>query len=91
MVIILVESPDLLDRKLLYELDMDSRMPTTQLARAVNASKETVNFRLKRLVKAGYIKAFITTIYTSHMNRYYYKLFYKLHRATPGIENEIIE
>ena len=67
---------DLLDKKILFELDLDSRLPVTQLAKKVRASKETVNFRLKKLVDNGYIKNFITTIYTSHLNQFYYKLFY---------------
>ncbi len=81
---------DLLDRKILYELDLDSRIPVTHLAKKVSASKETINFRIKRLVRNEYIRGFITTIYTSHLNRYYYKLFYKFHKTTPEVDDEII-
>ena len=38
---------DLLDKKILYELDLDSRQHISTLAKAVKASKETVNFRIK--------------------------------------------
>lgn len=82
---------DLLDRKILYELDMDSRISVSKLAKLVSTSKETVNFRLKRLVKNGYVKRFITTLFTSHLNMFYYKLFYKFHKTTPEIDNQIIE
>lgn len=81
---------DLLDRKILFELDLDSRQPITKLAKTIGASKETVNFRLKRLVKEGYIKGFLTTVYTSNLNRYYYKIFYKFHKTTPSADKEII-
>lgn len=81
---------DLLDRKILFELDLDSRVPVTQLAKKVHASKDTVNFRLKKLVQNGFIKNFITTIYTSHLNQFYYKLFYKFHKTTPEIDKKII-
>ncbi|MBI2655036.1 AsnC family transcriptional regulator [Candidatus Woesearchaeota archaeon] len=81
---------DLLDRKILYELDLNSRLSISTLAKNVRASKETVNFRLKRLVKNEYIKGFVTTLYTSNLNKFYYKLFYKFHKTTPKIDNEII-
>ncbi len=82
---------DLIDKKILYELDLDSRIPITQLAKKVNVSKETVNFRIKRLVKEKYINNFITTIYTSNLNRFYYKLFYKFHKTTPEADRKIIQ
>ena len=66
---------NLLDKKILYELDLNSRIPISTLAKNVRTSKETVNFRIKRLIKNGYIKGFVTTLYTSNLNRFYYKLF----------------
>lgn len=81
---------DLLDRKILYELDLDSRQPISELAKNVRSSRETVNFRLNRLIMNGYIKKFVTTLYTSNLNRFYYKLFYKFYKITPAIEKQII-
>ena len=82
---------DLLDKKILYELDLNSRQPISELAKKVRSSRETVNFRLNRLIKNGYIKKFVTTLYTSNLNRFYYKLFYKFYKITPNIEKQIIE
>ncbi len=82
---------DLLDKKILYELDLNSRQPISALAKNLKSSRETVNFRLNRLVKNGYIKKFVTTLYTSNLNRFYYKLFYKFYKTTPKIDNEIID
>lgn len=82
---------DLLDRKILYGLDLDSRAPISKLAKAVKASKETVGFRLRRLVRNGFIKGFLTTMLTSSLNRYYYKVFYKFHKTTGKTEKEIID
>lgn len=85
----MLDELDLLDRKILYELDLDSRKPASLIAKSVRSSKETVNFRIKRLIKRQIIKDFITTINTSNLNRYYYKIFYKFNKATPEIENKI--
>ncbi|MBI4210800.1 MAG: winged helix-turn-helix transcriptional regulator [Candidatus Diapherotrites archaeon] len=82
---------DLQDRKILYELDRNSRMTFKELGKRVRISKETAAFRVKRLVKEGYIKNFLTTIHTSALNRFYYKLFYKFHRTTPQIDADIVK
>ncbi len=82
---------DLQDRKILYELDRNSRMTFKELGKRLRISKETAAFRVKRLVKDGYIKNFITTIHTSRLNRFYYKLFYKFHRTTPAIDADIVK
>ncbi|MFH1785313.1 MAG: Lrp/AsnC family transcriptional regulator [Candidatus Micrarchaeota archaeon] len=82
---------DLLDRKILYELDKNSRMTFKQLGKKIGISKETATFRVKRLVKNKYIKNFITTIHTSNLNRFYYKLFYKFYGTTPEIDREIVD
>ena len=39
------------DKKILAELDKNSRIPINQLAKHVGVSKEVANYRLKRLVK----------------------------------------
>lgn len=84
-------SLDLLDKKIMYELDLNSRAAITEIGKKVRAAKETVNFRIKRLLKEGYIKGFYTVFNTSKLGYYYYKTFLKFHRTTPIIEKEIIE
>ncbi|MFH1072554.1 MAG: Lrp/AsnC family transcriptional regulator [Nanoarchaeota archaeon] len=82
---------DLLDRKILYELDLDSRISFKELGKKLSIAKETAAFRVKRLQVRGYIKNFITTIHISKLNRFYYKLFYKFHKTTPEIDEQIID
>lgn len=81
---------DLLDRKILYELDLDSRISFKALGKKLRVAKETIGFRIKKLVGTGYIKHFLTTINVSNTNRFYYKLLYKFHRTTIKIDEEII-
>jgi len=81
---------DLLDRKILYELDLNARASARQIAKKVKSSKETINFRIKRLIKEKYIKGFYTIFNTSKLGMYYYKTFLKLNRTTPEIEKKII-
>src|SRR3989344_5567478 len=82
---------DLLDQKILYELDLNSSQSFLDLAKKLEIPNETVAFRIKRLLKNGYIKNFITTINTSNMGSFYYKFFFKFERTTPEIDEQIFE
>jgi len=82
---------DILDKKIMYELDLNARVAVTQIAKKVRAGKETVNFRLKRLLSENYVKGFYTVFNTSKLGYFYYKTFLKFYNATPEIENEITE
>lgn len=82
---------DLLDRRIMHELDLDARLSASQLARKLRKSKETVNFRLNRLLKEGFIKGFYTIFSTSKLGWYYHKLYLKFKDATPQKEREIVE
>ena len=82
---------DLLDKKIMYELDLNARASVTEIARKVRASKETVNFRIRRLLKEVYIKNFYTIFNTSKLGKFYYKTFVKFYNTTQQIEQEIIK
>ncbi len=82
---------DLLDRKIMYELDLNARSPVTKIAKRVRESKDTVNFRIKRLLREGYLKGFYTVFNTAKLGMYYYKTYIKLHRTTPEIEKQIAD
>lgn len=82
---------DIIDKKLLYELDLDSRQSYLQLAKKIKAPKETVNFRLKRLIHEGYIRSFGTVVYVPRLNHYFYRLCYKFHKTTPQEYRAIIK
>ncbi|OGI68063.1 hypothetical protein A2738_02640 [Candidatus Nomurabacteria bacterium RIFCSPHIGHO2_01_FULL_42_15] len=82
---------DLIDQKILYELDLNSGQSFLDLAQKVDIPNETVAFRVKRLQKNGYIKNFITSINTSNLNSFYYKFFFKFQKTIPKIERDIID
>ncbi len=81
---------DLVDQKLLYELDLDSGQSFLELAKKVGIPKETAAFRVKRLLDQGAIKHFLTTVHVSNLGAFYYKFFFKFQKTTPEIETTII-
>lgn len=53
---------DKLDCKLLFELDKNSRLPETTLAKLIGRSKESVRYRIAQLKEKGIIHGFTTWI-----------------------------
>ena len=82
---------DLKDRKLLYELDIDSRQSAHQIAKKIGLSKDAVIYRINKLQEAGVIKQFHTIINVGKLGFISFRLYLKLQNTTPEKEEEIIE
>ena len=75
---------DLVDRKILLELDKDCRVSDNQIARVVGKSREAVRYRIKQLEEKGIIDGYLTTI---NPNKFGYHLF-KIFLQVENIETE---
>ena len=82
---------DLKDRKILYELDIDSRQSYHKIAKKVGLSKDSVIYRINKLQKQGIIKQFHTLIDVGKLGFISFRLYLKFQNTTPEKENEIIE
>ncbi len=82
---------DRIDRKLLYELDKNSRQPITQLAKKLRLNRNTVEYRLNRLVEKRIIKQFVTLFNPLAFNNQLYKIYLQLQNINETKEKEIIE
>jgi len=79
------------DKKLLYELDLDSRQSFSALAKKLRLSKTAIIYRVGNLEKEGIIKQFHTVIDTGKLGYISFRLYLKLSGATPEKEQEIID
>jgi len=82
---------DAIDRKIIYELDKNSRAPYSLIAKATRIKQETVRYRVNQLVKTGIIKSFIAIINTKKLGFSYYKLFLKLQNVNEMRKNHLLE
>jgi len=82
---------DTKDKRILLELDRNSRQPISMIAKKVGLSKEVVNYRMKRLVEKGIIQGFHAVIDTSGIGYKIYRLFIKFQNVSPAIEREITD
>ena len=86
-----MEKLDLKDRKILYELDFDSRQSFHSLAKKVGLSKDIVVSRVKKLQEKGIIKDFITEFDYLKLGYTALRFYFKFQYITPEIRKEIID
>ena len=85
-----MEKIDLKDRKILYQLDIDSRQSFRSIGRKIGLSKDVVLSRVNRLMEKGIIKKFYTVIDSSKLGYTSFRFYLVFQRTNPGIEKEII-
>ena len=78
------------ERKILHELDMNARIPTTALARKVGLSQPACHYRVNSLIKKGIIKFFLANIDYGFFGYFPYRFFCRLQNLTEAKENEMI-
>jgi Lrp/AsnC family transcriptional regulator, leucine-responsive regulatory protein len=81
---------DLKEKKILYELDVNARIPTTQLAKKVKLSQPATHYRLNNLIKKGIIESFLTNIDYGFFGYFPYRFFLRLQNITETKEKELI-
>jgi len=82
---------DIKDRKILYQLDLDARIPTTLLAKKVGLSQPSVYHRLNNLIDGEAIKFFLSNIDYSAFGYFAYRFFCRLQDLTIEKEQELIK
>ena len=82
---------DLKDRKILYQLDLDSRQSLTQIGKKVGLKKDFVSYRIKRLQDIGVIKNFWTAIDTFKLGYVVYRVYILFQYTTSDVKKEIID
>ena len=86
-----MEKLDVKDRKILYELDIDSRQSFSQLGKKVGLHKDVVAYRVKKLLEKGIIKNFYTDIISYKLGYSGVKFYLNYKNITPAIKQEIID
>lgn len=74
---------DKADRTILFELDKNCRVPTSRLAKLTRKSRQSVEYRIKRLVERGVITSFNASINPHKMGYKLYKIYLQLRNVPP--------
>ena len=78
------------DWKILYQLCQNSRMSHNSIAKLVGASKNSVTYRVNRLLSRGIISGFFTIVDIAPLGAVFYTLLLKLN-ATKEREKEFLD
>ncbi len=87
---IMVDNLDLKDRKILYELDLNARQSDSEIAKKVGLTRDSVRYRINKLVENGYINYFMTLLNSMKLGYDWYRTFFKFQNLTLEKEKEII-
>lgn len=82
---------DTLDRKILYELDRDSRQTYSNLGKKTRAKKDTVKYRIQKMMDEGLIEGFFTVIDYAKLGYTSLRYYIEIANASPQIKEEIIQ
>ena len=82
---------DVKDKKILYQLDSNSRQSLRSIGRKVGLTKDVVASRVKKLQDTGIIKKFYTVIDTCALDYTHPRFYLNFQYATPEIKEEIID
>mgnify|MGYP001604230972 CR=1 FL=1 len=82
---------DLKDRKILFELSKNCRLPTTQIAKRVGLSQQVVDYRINRLIKNKIISDFITEINLEKLGYGRHIMYIQLKKVDEKNEKEIVD
>jgi DNA-binding Lrp family transcriptional regulator len=85
-----MEKIDHKDRKILYNLDLDSRQSFSKIGKKVGLHKDAVAYRVKKLQEKGIIKGFYTEIDDYRLGYIRYRFYFNYQYASPEIKEDII-
>ncbi|MBT4165967.1 Lrp/AsnC family transcriptional regulator [archaeon] len=80
---------DYFDRRILFELDKDARISTTQIGKKIRKSKQFVDYRIKKLEEQGILKGYMTVIDYSKLGYLSVRVYFKFHNLSPEQQKEI--
>ncbi len=81
---------DLIDKKILTELDKNSRQSNNQIGKRLKVSRERVDYRIKRMLQKGIIKKFPTIINPTKFGYSMHKIYFQFQNLSPIKEGELI-
>jgi len=81
---------DLYDNKLLYELDKDSSINLSKLAKKLRRSKQFVLYRMKKLEEVGIITGYHAIVDMSKLGYFTFRVYFKFQQMTDKEGEEFV-
>lgn len=81
---------DLKDRKILVELDRNARQTNSEIAKKVGVNKNTVNYKISRMVDEGIISGYWTVIDNAKVGYFFVRVYLKFFNSNEKNEKAIV-
>ena len=81
---------DLKDKKILFELDRNSRQSNSRIAKKVGLNKNTVNYKINRMTQEGVIKGYYSVIDSSKLGYFSIRIYLKFFNTKQEDEKKMI-
>lgn len=82
---------DLIDKKILCELDENCRNPISRIAKKLRTSRNVANYRIKSLEKQGIITNYICSLNLGILGYKTYKIFFKIQTSKKNSEDRFVK
>ncbi len=82
---------DLIDKKILYELEQNCRRSLNEIAKIVRVSKQTLHYRIERLVREGAITQFIAILNVAKLGLVNHEVWIQLSELSEEKKKEFID
>jgi Lrp/AsnC family transcriptional regulator, leucine-responsive regulatory protein len=82
---------DLYDKKLLYELDKDSKISIGSLAKKLRRSKPFILYRIKKLEETGIITGYNAIIDMSKLGYFTFRVYFKIQQMTDEESKKFVD
>jgi len=80
-----------LDKRIIQELDDNSRQSLSMIARKLKTSEQRVKYRFELLIEQGIINEFISFIDVTKLGYMAYRVYFQYYKVSPEKEKEIVE
>jgi DNA-binding Lrp family transcriptional regulator len=81
---------DNLDRKIIAELDTDSRQAITTLSKKLHRARNVIEYRIKKLQEEGIIKNFVTLLDASKLGLNVWNVYLEFQDISSSVEDKMI-
>jgi Lrp/AsnC family transcriptional regulator for asnA, asnC and gidA len=82
---------DIRDRKILHQLDINSRQSASQIGKKIGLNRDVVTYRIKKLQNEGIIINYYTVIDASKLGYISFRFYFVFQYTTPEIQKEITD
>lgn len=82
---------DLLDRRIISELDIDSRQPITTLSKKLHRARNVIEYRIKKLQEEGVIKNFVTLVDAGKLGLNVWNIYLEFQDINSAVEEKMVK